>query len=143
MARGGPDWFDPRATTYGVINLAKESKWANAGVETPLLDVKGRGLFMGGVLYADQGQNADFDVVKFLIDGEEITDATFYILNRYGMDKPAIYPVFIITYDDPFHRYSVGFASGITFGQSFGVIYDNNHANNMNVWVRCFYSLIV
>ena len=143
MARGGPDWYGQLGVTYGTLNRAFNSILSGAGETQDLIEVKGRGILLGGALYSSATAAHDSDIPRLYIDGIEVAGLPFAGLYENGLDSPELYPIFILKFDELIYRYSAGIVAGITFGQSFKLTYENKAITDTTAWIQAFYGLIV
>ena len=142
MARGGPDWYDPVRITYGTIASESYDGSIAAPLNVDIIEVKARGIILGGFVYASGFLGNNDDIVRVYIDDAVLSELSFKTLHEQKASRMELAPVFIIQYDDIFYRFGVGILPQTTFGLSFKINYEVKGAFVATVSARTLHAAI-
>lgn len=126
---GLPDWTRGQRNIFGSARWAGLTQTITANDETVLNTVVGRGVIYGGSLRVDTTASQLQDIVKLKVDSLTVANAMFTTLNKFNMITPESGLVHQTLYDNVNFEYAVAFSFGITFEESFSVIYVENAGN--------------
>jgi len=142
MASGLPDYQKEIRPRYGGAQRQTDTVCVNPDLVTELLAITGKGMIYGGVVFLEPGASQVNSMVYLFVDGKWIGGMSFAKLNKYGINKPQVYPSFELKYDTVNHIYCCGISPGITFESSFQLKYFEWHGNNPSVIFDVYYTLI-
>jgi len=154
MAHGTPDYYSGVDITYqalseiivrpkyGAAAAKSVSVLVSPGSKDLFTAITGRGMIYGGLVFVEAAESHQGDSANLVIDGVPLGQLSLLYLDRYQAFDPVYWPVVITRYDDVNFIYSVAFAYGYTFDNSFTVRYINNTLVNVTVGCIIHYALL-
>lgn len=154
MASGLPDYYRGVDIAYQALaQMIVRPKYGGAvwtiGVETvdanavkSLVSVSGKGMIYGGFLYLDHTATQKTGIAMLKIDGDDVAGLALDYMDKYSIDKSWAHPFYLLGYDDINFIYSVALSYGLTFEESFEILYEEQDGGTPQVWANATYALI-
>ncbi|MBA7486832.1 hypothetical protein ES707_22393 [subsurface metagenome] len=142
MTVGMEDYLSINRPKYGAADSKIGVVEVNAGEETEIISVVGRGVIYGGVLHLTYDSEQDNSMPVLEVDGKNIATLNFFTLNIYHLIVPGSYPFYLLYYDWITPRYAIGISGGITFEKGFRVLYREDYTKTPYVTCRAIYALL-
>jgi len=93
---------------------------------TSMISVNGKGAILGGFVFLDSAASQKNGLVRLKIDGVFIAGLAFHVMVEFGISKPWTHPLYLLCYDEQDYKYSIGLSGGITFEESFELLYEES-----------------
>lgn len=142
MTSGLPDYRKGVRPIYGGAVLASGSKQVLANQGTQLAGVDGKGMIYGGSLWLDYTLTQANGEVMVQIDGDIITQLSFFRMLEYGITNPRTSLVTLNKYDPVNFVYSAAISFGVTFETSLTLVYNEQNGFTPTVHYRLLYALV-
>jgi len=127
---------------YGGAILGPALAEVGALETTSLLEISGKGMIYGGVLWIDYTSTQQDSIVYLWVDGAKLLGFSFENMMRFNIIKPRSYPFTINVYNNIDFVYACGFSYGVTFETSLEITYREMHNTTPSVNVNLVYALI-
>lgn len=142
MTAGMPDYQSIVRPKFGGAKCKSGTKYVDANIITDIVDVEGRGIVYGGVLWLDYLTTQANSIVVLTVDKSVLSDLSFVRLSEFCIDAPGKYSLIINLFDHVNYVYSVSVGFGITFEDGIGLSYDEKHGDQPTVHYRLVYALL-
>lgn len=142
MAIGLPDYSRGIRPGYGAPMSSDGSKVVAALGYTPLLEVTGKGMLYGGLVFLNHDSTQASGEVLLVVDGRYMITQSFYNLNLLGVNAPGYFPIILIKYDETNFIYAVGLGYGVTFDESLAVVYNELNTTTPTVFALLMYAVV-
>jgi len=127
---------------YGGATHKTDGIVVDASEKTILKWVTGKGMIYGGIIFLDHTASQKTGIIDFKVDGNLISSMNFESMEKYGVNVPQSYPIYLLKYDDTAFVYCVALSNGITFEENILLEYTESEGETPMVFFDIVYALI-
>ena len=143
MTHGAPDWWSrahidiiaqalaylEQRPMYGEAKNAFSFTQVSANNDTTLINVLGKGMVYGGIIFIATNHSISDDEIHIYVDGDIIFDFNWGRQIRYNFTRPYDCIAWVCKYDNVNHEYAMAIKHGITFEESIKIVYSEKMTN--------------